>query len=178
MSNDWRNEQATEKQKEKLRFFGCTWDEGITAGQADDALEECAKQFPDAEADYQKSQPATEKQKEKLRFFGCTWDGDITVGKASDALGECAREFPDKEAAWQFQKRKWSKVSVSLERVATIKTPKVETPLQYLERTGRANDPAWQRVGQGQTNSAATSYNSENGNSRHRAKHKTRSPFN
>jgi uncharacterized tellurite resistance protein B-like protein len=110
MSNEWRNELATEEQKEKLRFFGCTWDDGITAGQASDALEDCARQFPDAEADYQKSQPATEMQKEKLRFFGCTWNGDITVGKASEALGECERQFPDREAMWQLQKRKWVKI--------------------------------------------------------------------
>src|SRR5712671_1654715 len=56
MSDDWRNEPATERQKEKLHFFGCTWDEGITAGQASDALEECAKQFPDVEAAYLKSE--------------------------------------------------------------------------------------------------------------------------
>jgi len=54
MNPDWRNKQpATEKQKEKLRFFGCTWDDGITAGQASDALKECAKLFPDFEAAYQ-----------------------------------------------------------------------------------------------------------------------------
>ena len=145
MSDEWRNDLATEKQKEKLRFFGCTWDEGITAGQASDALEDCARQFPDAEADYQKNQPATENQKEKLRFFGCTWNGDITVGKASDALEECAREFPEKEADWQFQKKKWSEVPDSLERAATIKAPTIETPQQYLERTGRDRDPNWQR---------------------------------
>jgi hypothetical protein len=28
---DWRNAPATEKQKEKLRAFGCKFDEGITA---------------------------------------------------------------------------------------------------------------------------------------------------
>jgi hypothetical protein len=98
MSDQWRNELATEKQTEKLRFFGCTWDEGITAGQAGDALEECARQFPEAEATWQKNQPATEKQKEKLRYFGCTWSGDINVGQASDALLQCASDFPDKEA--------------------------------------------------------------------------------
>ena len=53
MNPDWRNDPATEQQKEKLRFFGCTWDDGITAGQASDALEECAKQFPGVEAAYQ-----------------------------------------------------------------------------------------------------------------------------
>ena len=122
MSENWRNQPATDEQKGKLRFFGCTWDEGITAGQASDALEECAKQFPDAEAVYQKSQPATEKQKEKLKYFGCTWNGDITVEKASDALVECAKQFPEKEAAWQFQKKKWSQIPVTLRRATTIKT--------------------------------------------------------
>ncbi len=48
-----KNDPATESQKEKLRFFGCTWDAGITTGQASDALVECAKQFPDNEAAYQ-----------------------------------------------------------------------------------------------------------------------------
>jgi hypothetical protein len=113
VNHDWRNDLATAEQIEKLRFFGCTWDEGVTAGQAHDALEECAGQFPDAEAAWQKNQPATEKQKDKLRFFGCTWNGEITMGKASDALVECAKEFPDKEADWQFQKKKWSKIAGS-----------------------------------------------------------------
>jgi uncharacterized tellurite resistance protein B-like protein len=125
MSDDWRNELASEQQKEKLRFFGCTWDDGITAGQAEDALADCARQFPEAEATWQKNQPATEKQKEKLKFFGCTWNGDITVGKASDALLQCASDFPAEEAAWQFQKKKWSKVVVSLERAKTITTPHI-----------------------------------------------------
>jgi hypothetical protein len=38
-----RTEPATEKQKEKLRWFGCTFDEGMTKGQASDALDKCAK---------------------------------------------------------------------------------------------------------------------------------------
>src|ERR1035437_4992969 len=104
MSDQWRNELATEKQKEKLRFFGCTWDDGITAGQAQDALADCAIQFPEAEATWQKTQPAREDQKEKLRYFGCTWNGDINVGQAIDALLQCAIDFPDKEAVWQFHK--------------------------------------------------------------------------
>ena len=132
MSEDWRNEPATEEQKHKLRFFGCTWDDGITAGQASDAIEECAKQFPGAEAAYQKSLPATERQKEKLNFFGCTWNGDITVGEACDALVECTRQFPDKEADWQFQKKKWSKVAGSfpatLQREAPVTTAPAKNP--------------------------------------------------
>ncbi|HUA68223.1 MAG TPA: HEAT repeat domain-containing protein, partial [Candidatus Saccharimonadales bacterium] len=97
MNSDWRNHPATEPQKEKLRFFGCTWDEGIMAGQASDALEECAQMFPEAEVTYQKNLPATERQKDQLRFFGCTWNGEITVAQADDALTECAKEFPGKQ---------------------------------------------------------------------------------
>lgn len=33
MKPDWRNEPATEEQQEKLRFFGCTWNGGITVGR-------------------------------------------------------------------------------------------------------------------------------------------------
>ena len=101
MSAEWRDKPATEEQKTKLRFFQCTWDEGITAGQAADALAECAKQWPGAEAEFQKSLPATEEQKKKLLFFQCEWDGDITFGQAGDALTECASRWPDGEAAWQ-----------------------------------------------------------------------------
>ena len=120
---NWQIAFATENQKEKLRFFGCTWDDGITASQANEALEECARQFPDAEATWQKNQPATEKQKEKLRYFGCTWSGDINVGQASDALLQCASDFPAKEEDWQFQKKKWNKISVApSERATTINT--------------------------------------------------------
>ena len=52
MNLDWRNEPATDEQKEKLCFFGCTWGEGISSGQASDALEECARLWPDREAAY------------------------------------------------------------------------------------------------------------------------------
>jgi len=136
MNSDWSNKPVTEQQKEKLRFFGCTWDDGITAGQASDALEDCAKQFPCVEMAWQNCQPATEKQKDKLRFFGCTWNGDITVGKASDALVECAREFPDKEAIWELQKRKWVKIPGTFPVKAfdqLDKTPPQEVTIQKAE---------------------------------------------
>jgi vacuolar-type H+-ATPase subunit E/Vma4 len=68
MSNDWRNDPATEKQKEKLRFFGCTWEEGITKGQASDAIDECVKMFPEKEKEYQ-NRPATEAQMKEIRAY-------------------------------------------------------------------------------------------------------------
>jgi uncharacterized tellurite resistance protein B-like protein len=145
MSADWHNQSATEKQKEKLRFFGCTWDEGIMAGQADDALEECARQFPDAEAAWQKNQPATEEQTEKLHYFGCTWIGDINFGQASDALLQCASDFPNKEADWQFQQKKRSKVAESFpdtafeqsDRTSDKNRPVTDAQLDELRSLGR-----------------------------------------
>jgi ankyrin repeat protein len=91
-----RDEPATEKQKEKLRWFGCTWDEGITKGQASDALDACASQFPDRDAEYY-SRPATEDQKAKLRSFRKNpddnrRDGPLTYGEAKDLIRDCERE--------------------------------------------------------------------------------------
>ena len=91
-----RDEPATEKQKEKLRWFGCSWDEGITKGQASDALDACASQFPDRDAEYY-SRPATEDQKAKLRSFRKNpddnrRDGPLTYGEAKDLIADCERE--------------------------------------------------------------------------------------
>jgi hypothetical protein len=64
----WRAEPATEKQKDKLLFFGCTWDEGITKGQAHDAIDSCVKMFPEKEKEYQ-NRPATEAQIEEIQVY-------------------------------------------------------------------------------------------------------------
>lgn len=52
MNSQWRDNPATEEQKEKLRFFGCTWQGDITVGHAHDAIEECCRQFPHLEEAY------------------------------------------------------------------------------------------------------------------------------
>lgn len=99
MSDDWRNKLATEQQMEKLRFFGCTWDEGITARQASDALEECARQFPDEEAVWQL-------QKRKLSESSGTFpveafvkldeavSGEATIQKAETVASEPVATAP------------------------------------------------------------------------------------
>lgn len=113
MSGDWRNEPASEKQKEKLRFFGCSWEDGITKGQASDALDECAKQFPEKDAEYY-NRPATEEQLAKLRDY-LKPDGEepedyadegqpLTYGQAKDLLQEFKmaerKEAEEKELAY------------------------------------------------------------------------------
>ena len=90
-----RNEPATEKQKGKLRFFGCTWDEGITKGQASDALDECVRKFPDIERAYQ-DRPATKEQREKLLSYGENPDEDgedpLTYQQAREWIDDCEVE--------------------------------------------------------------------------------------
>ena len=61
-----RIEPATEKQKEKLRYFGYAFDEQITKGQASDALDKCARDFPEVNQAYY-NRPATEEQLAHLR---------------------------------------------------------------------------------------------------------------
>jgi len=90
-----RLEAATEKQKEKLRYFGCTFDKGITKGQASDAIDECVRLYPEKDIEYY-NRPATEEQREKLRSFGEDPDEDLdesgeplSYGQAKDWIWEC-----------------------------------------------------------------------------------------
>jgi hypothetical protein len=84
MTENRRNEPATEPQKEKLRFFGCTWDDGITAGQATDALTECAKLFPDREAAWQMQKTESPKTPETfpvetIEKLDATISAEVTI---------------------------------------------------------------------------------------------------
>jgi hypothetical protein len=94
-----RGEPATEKQKEKLRFFGCSWIEGITKGQASDAISECVRKFPEVDRAYY-DRPATDEQLARLRTFGedTTEDPDdpLTYGQAKDWISNCEIEENDK----------------------------------------------------------------------------------
>ena len=65
---------ASDAQKEKLRFFGCTFDEGITMDDASSALDECERQFPEREKEYQARKPTTEQIKQ-LKEFGLDAEG-------------------------------------------------------------------------------------------------------
>ncbi len=56
-----RAEPMTEKQKEKLHFFGFAFDDNFTKGQASDALDKCARDFPEMNQAYY-NRPATEEQ--------------------------------------------------------------------------------------------------------------------
>jgi len=70
-----RAEPATEKQKEKLRFFGYVLKDGMTKGEASDALDECARQLPQKNAEYY-NRPATEEQLTELKKINAQCEPD------------------------------------------------------------------------------------------------------
>lgn len=95
-----RSEPATEKQKEKLRYFGYAFDENISKGQASDALDKCVRDFPEKERAYY-NRPATEDQLAQIRQFNKKSkhiDGEpyydfedawpLSYGKAKDLIQE------------------------------------------------------------------------------------------
>ena len=93
MREDWRNEPASEKQKEKLRFFGCTWEGAITKGQASEALDQCAQSFPAKEQEWD-NRPATQSQRQELAELGADLDEgpELTYRQAKDWIEELGTE--------------------------------------------------------------------------------------
>jgi hypothetical protein len=85
MNDDWRNDPATERQIEKLSFFGCTWDEGVTKGQASDAIDECVRKFPETQQAWL-NRPATPEQLEELKSYGEEPEDGLTYGEAKELL--------------------------------------------------------------------------------------------
>jgi hypothetical protein len=83
-----RAEPATEKQKEKLRYFGYTFDENISKGQASDALDKCVGDFPEVNQAYY-NRPATEEQLAKLPpHFKAERAKPLSYGSAKDLILE------------------------------------------------------------------------------------------
>jgi len=123
MTENRRNEPATEPQKDKLRFFGCTWDDGITAGQATDALKECAKLFPDREAAWQMQKTECPKNPETFPVeafekLDATISEEVTIQKA-----EIVETKPTPAAAPAF-------IPPSPEPQSKIEAPPHEVPIQ------------------------------------------------
>jgi hypothetical protein len=104
-----RSEPITEKQKVKLRWFGYPIRDGMTKGEASDAIDECIRQNPEKERQYY-DRPATEEQMAQLREYAEA-DKDLvdtleelqeegsslTYGEAKDLLRDCDREAEQRE---------------------------------------------------------------------------------
>lgn len=92
-SGDWHSHPPTDKQKQKLRYFGCVWDDGITKGQASTALDKCARDFTEADAAYY-NRPATDEQLARLRPI-LKADGEKPSDYAADGKTLTYREAKD-----------------------------------------------------------------------------------
>lgn len=84
-----RSEPASEKQKEKLRWFGLPVHDRTTKGEASDALDKCVRDYPEKEQAYNK-RPATTEQMAKIRdhFSESPEDaeGPFTYREAKDLI--------------------------------------------------------------------------------------------
>ena len=155
MSDKWRNEPATERQKEKLRFFGCTWCGDITVGKASDALEECAKQFPGIEAAYQNRQvtgdPLSQRENSELPSPEVTIQNSATEavqpsetregffsGESSSAPTDDALLHPDKPQSNSPQE-------VTIQEAAK---PHNTSPIEYNIPAREVQDFAQRQAGQ------------------------------
>jgi rubrerythrin len=112
-----RSEPATEKQKEKLRYFRYAFDENISKGHASDAIDKCVRDLPELNQAYY-NRPATEEQLAKLReinkhpdcgpdepFYDFENEGPVTYGKAKDLIQEWEglrrQKYWEEESAYQ-----------------------------------------------------------------------------
>ena len=104
-----RSEPATEKQKEKLCYFGYTVNPGMTKGEASDAIDECIRLHPEKDREYY-DRPATEEQMAQLResakadkdlaemFEEMDEEGSVlTYGKAKDLIRDSERDAQRRE---------------------------------------------------------------------------------
>jgi len=104
-----RSEPATEKQKEKLRYFGYSVKPGITKGEASDAIDECIRLHPEKDKEYY-DRPATEEQMAQLResakadkdlagmFEEMDEEGSaLTYGQAKDLIRDSERDAQRRE---------------------------------------------------------------------------------
>jgi hypothetical protein len=104
-----RSEPITEKQKAKLLWFGYSVRDGMTKGEASDAIDECIRQNPEKEREYY-DRPATEEQTAQLREYAKA-DKDLaeslkemdeegstlTYGEAKDLVRDSERDAEQRE---------------------------------------------------------------------------------
>ena len=82
-----RSEPITEKQKAKLRWFDYPVTKGMTKGEAHDAIDECIRQNPEKEKEYQ-NRPATAEQWKELHKLGHRDKTPLTYSEARNAIDE------------------------------------------------------------------------------------------
>jgi ankyrin repeat protein len=125
-----RAEPAMEKQKEKLRSFGCTFDENISKGLASDALDVCVRDLPEV-GQASSDDSATKDQMATLWSYGADEMDEI------DALCVPATVTPAPTQKPKKQKRAWTILSKLTEDTIRTRTKTGDTPLHLAAKTGR-----------------------------------------
>jgi len=138
-----RIEPATEKQKEKLRYFGYAFDEKISKGQASDAIDECVKQFPQKNADYY-NRPATEEQLAKLRSRNKT----LTYGQAKDLIWERDMEKRHRDRVSEIEENSYQLVIMEflrwrVDHYRHLTYSRVKKAARTLDKI----NPGWSKLG-------------------------------
>ena len=131
-----RSEPPTEKQIEKLRWFGYNTDGITTKGQASDMLDKCVRENPEKDSAYYNRFP-TEGQLEKLRELNeesIRIDGEpaydletLTYGEAKDIIQQ--DEWARRKEAEEVEMNKFS-------------NPPSKAQLEWLKESGIKLDPS------------------------------------
>lgn len=141
VSENWQNDPATDNQKEKLRFFGCTWEGNITKGQASAAIGDCVQQFPDKEQQWQK-RPSTAKQKKLLREMGEETSPDMSYSEAKDLLQDMEEVVSEEEEKKQEMEERIDDCLIDLynaEYKPRVSRKRIKAAIQHLDK----NKPGW-----------------------------------
>jgi len=124
-----RSEPATEKQKEKLRYFNYDVKAGMTKGEASDAIEECVKKFPEVNRAYY-NRPATEEQLAKLREINKSPDVDPEEPYYDPEEPLTYQEAKDAIYFWELDQRKLREEQDEKEMMEDMRQMRIDDALE------------------------------------------------
>ena len=138
-----RSEPATEQQKEKLRYFGCTFGKKITKGQASDALDKCAIDFPEVNRAYY-NRPASEEQLAKLQ----SRNKAITYEQAKNLIWERDMEKRHRDRVSEIEENSYQLVIMEflrwrVDHYRHLTYSRVKKAAKTLDE----NNPGWSKLG-------------------------------
>ena len=137
-----RSESATEKQKEKLRWFGYAFKETISKGEASDALDKCVRDFPEKNRAYY-NRLATEEQLTKLRSSKKA----LTYGRAKELIWERDTEKRHRDRVSEIEENAYQLVLMEFLRWRVdwyrhLTYSRVKKAAKALDKT----NPGWSKL--------------------------------
>lgn len=124
-----RSEPITEKQKSKLRWFDYPVRDGMTKGEASDAIDQCVRQNPEKEREYYE-RPATKEQIDQLRDYAKT-DEDLAAMFEEMELEESSLTYREAKDLILDSERGAQRREIDL-----LTNPPCESQIKQLEELG------------------------------------------